>query len=116
MINTNQTHADHLDFVFQALGDATRRAMLETLCRGEQRVTELAAPHRMSLNAVSKHIKILERAQLVTRRIAGRDHFLQINHKQFQVAQRWLAKQQAFWSKAMQSISEQLEQEDAKRG
>ncbi len=101
-----------LDLVFHALGDHTRRRMLERLCRGEQRVTELAAPHQISLNAVSKHIKILERAQLVSRRIVGREHYLRVNHRQLQIAQNWLASQQAFWSSAMNSIRQRLEQED----
>ncbi|HAQ36250.1 MAG TPA: transcriptional regulator, partial [Alphaproteobacteria bacterium] len=57
-----------LDTTFNALSDPTRRAILDRLMRGEARVTELAEPFDMSLNAVSKHIRVLEDARLVTRR------------------------------------------------
>lgn len=103
-----------LDLVFHALSDSTRRAMLESLCRGEQRITELAAPHDISLNAASKHIKILERAKLVKRKIVGRDHYMRINSPPFQIAQQWIARQQAFWTVAMNSIDKQLSNEDNK--
>ena len=61
---------DMLDATFAALADPTRRAMLDRLRRGEATVTELAKPHAMSLPAVSRHLKVLERAGLVTK---GRD-------------------------------------------
>lgn len=111
-MRTNDAHIEKLDRVFQALSDHTRRAMIEKLCRGEQRVTELAAPHKMSLNAVSKHIKVLERAQLVTRRKEGREHFLRVNPKQLEIAQNWIARQQAFWSSAFNAIHQHLKQEE----
>ena len=68
-----------LDHTLAALADPTRRAILQRLARGEARVTELADPFNMSLNAVSKHIRMLERADLVRRRRVGRDHFLSFN-------------------------------------
>ena len=68
-----------LDLTLGALADPTRRAILARLSEGEARVTELAAPFAMSLNAVSKHIRVLERAHLVRRRRAGREHFLAFN-------------------------------------
>lgn len=68
-----------LDETFRAMADPTRRAILERLSRGEARVTEVARPFPISLNSVSKHIQILERAELVQRRQVGRDHFLRIN-------------------------------------
>jgi DNA-binding transcriptional ArsR family regulator len=61
-----------LDVVFRALGDHSRRAMLERLATGEQTVGELAAPYRMSLAAASKHIQTLERAGLAASRSSGR--------------------------------------------
>ena len=70
-----------LDQTLLALADPTRRCLLHRLSEGEARVTELARPFAMSLNAVSKHIRMLERARLVTRRKAGRDHYLSINPK-----------------------------------
>ena len=59
--------ADHLDAVFAALADPTRRAILARLAQGEATVTELAAPFAVSLPAISKHLKVLERAGLITR-------------------------------------------------
>ena len=64
-----------------ALADPTRRAILKRLSHGEARVTEVAHPFAMSLNAVSKHIRLLERARLVRRRHTGREHFLSLNAK-----------------------------------
>ena len=65
-----------LDTTLAALADPTRRAILQRLSLGEARVTELARPFAMSLNSVSKHIRMLERARLVRRRRAGREHLL----------------------------------------
>lgn len=65
MLTTNSS--DHLDVVFAALADPTRRAILARLAHGEANVTELAAPFAMSLPAISKHLKVLERAGLITR-------------------------------------------------
>lgn len=79
-----------LDDLFVALSDATRRNILERLVAGEARVTDLAKPYDMSLNSVSKHIRILERARLVTRRKSGRDHFLSLNPEAFNAAADWM--------------------------
>lgn len=65
----------NLNSTLMALADPTRRAILERLRTGETRVTEIARPFAMSLNAVSKHIRVLEQARLVRRRRAGREHF-----------------------------------------
>src|SRR5437867_11525484 len=68
-----------LDTVFAALADPTRRAILARLAHGDARVTELAAPMPMSLNAVSKHLRVLEEAGLVRRTVAGREHRLALD-------------------------------------
>ena len=68
-----------LDRTLLALSDPTRRAILKRLARGSARVTDLARPMTMSLNAVSKHIRMLERAHLVRRRRSGREHLLSFN-------------------------------------
>jgi DNA-binding transcriptional ArsR family regulator len=65
-----------LDQILVALADPTRRAILQRLAQGEARVTELARPFAMSLNSVSKHIRVLQRARLVRRRRAGREHLM----------------------------------------
>ena len=70
-----------LNHTLMAIADPTRRAILHKLAGGEERVTDLARPFAMSLNSVSKHIRILERARLVRRRRSGREHLLSINPK-----------------------------------
>jgi DNA-binding transcriptional ArsR family regulator len=87
-----------LDDTLMALADPTRRAILARLARGEARVTELAEPFAISLNSVSKHIRMLERARLVRRRVAGRDHFLSFNPEPLDAAQAWIAEQRALWA------------------
>jgi DNA-binding transcriptional ArsR family regulator len=86
-----------LDHTLMALADPTRRAILQRLSAGEARVTELARPFAMSLNSVSKHISVLERAALVSRRRAGREHYLSFNPAPLDEAARWIAAQRAFW-------------------
>lgn len=101
-----------LDLIFHALGDSTRRRILVLLGRGVSRVSELAVPFDISLNAISKHIKVLERARLVGRRKLGREHYIHLNAKRCQMAQRWLEKQQCFWSAALGAMEKELKQED----
>jgi len=73
------SRAARLDAVFAALADPTRRAIIERLSRSAARVTDVAEPFPMSLNAVSKHIRVLEASGVVERRRKGRDHILTIN-------------------------------------
>src|SRR3989454_7754263 len=68
-----------LDLAFAALSDPTRRAIVQRLAQGAARVTDLAQPFAMSLNAVSKHVKVLERAGLVRRTRAGREHHIALD-------------------------------------
>ena len=86
-----------LDLTLGALADPTRRAILQRLSAGEARVTEIAQPLPMSLNAVSKHIRTLEAARLVRRRRAGRDHWLSLDPEPLDAAARWMAEQSAAW-------------------
>ena len=90
--------AQQLDDVFVALADGTRRAILARLSSGEARVTEVAAPFDISLNSVSKHIRILERAGLVARRRAGRYHYLHREPIALIKASDWLQSRQQFWT------------------
>jgi DNA-binding transcriptional ArsR family regulator len=102
----------NLDQTLVALGDPTRRAILERLARGEARVTELAQPFAMSLNAVSKHIRMLERARLVRRRRLGREHFLSVNPKSLDQAATWIDAQRAFWASRLDALEAVLRAED----
>jgi DNA-binding transcriptional ArsR family regulator len=87
-----------------ALADPTRRAILERLSRGEARVTELAAPFRISLNSVSKHIRLLERARLVRRRVHGREHILSFNARPLDRAALWIDQQRAQWMRSLRAL------------
>lgn len=97
-----------LDDTLLALSDRTRRAILQRLSAGEARVTDLAAPFDMSLNAVSKHILLLERAALVKRRKAGREHFLSLNPAPLDEAARWIEAQRAAWTSRLDVLERAL--------
>ncbi len=103
---------DLLDAAMLALADPTRRQILRRLARGEARVTELAQPFAMSLNAVSKHIKLLERSGLVERTRVGREHYLRFRPAALRRVQLWIEKQQAFWKAGLAALDELLNQED----
>ena len=95
-VSLNQTYA--------AIADPTRRAILVRLMQSEARVTELAEPFDISLNAVSKHLRVLERAQLVRRRIKGRDHYLSVNIEPLQEAAKWIETYQKFWEERVDAL------------
>src|SRR5215217_5456147 len=95
-----------------ALADPTRRAILHRLAKGEARVTELAQPFDISLNAVSKHIRLLERADLIQRKRSGREHILSFNPEPLDQATDWIETQRAAWSTRLQSLDELLQVED----
>ena len=86
-----------LDDAFFALSDPTRRSILERLGVHEARVTELAEPHDMSLPAISKHLRVLEQAGLLQRRVDGRQHFLRVNPGPLQAVKQWVERQRVFW-------------------
>jgi DNA-binding transcriptional ArsR family regulator len=100
-----------LDVVFQALSDGTRRRMLRSLSVQPRSVGELAAPFRISLAAASKHIKVLERAGLVQRRIQGRTHYCQLRAEALAEAERWLQYYRKFWSERLDALETVLHAE-----
>ncbi len=100
-----------LDNTMMALADPTRRAILQKLSGGEARVTELAAPFPISLNSVSKHIRVLERAHLVRRRRAGRDHYLSLNPKPLDAAAKWIETQRSLWNARLDALERALEED-----
>lgn len=101
-----------LDQTLVALADPTRRAILSRLARGPARVTELAAPFDISLNSVSKHIRILERARLVHRRRQGREHILTLDPAPLDAAADWLERQRSFWTARLDDLEAALRAED----
>jgi DNA-binding transcriptional ArsR family regulator len=102
-----------LDPVFHALGDATRRQMLRQLSAGARTVSELAAPHDMSLAAASKHIKVLEGAGLLSRDVQGRTHMCRLNAGPLANAHDWLTFYEKFWSSRLGALETLLKAEDA---
>jgi len=97
-----------LDDTLIALADETRRSILARLASGHARVTELAEPFDISLNSVSKHIRILERAGLVSRRVEGRDHYLSLERKPFDQLTEWMLKTREFWSSRLDALEQEL--------
>jgi DNA-binding transcriptional ArsR family regulator len=101
-----------LDRTLVALADPTRRAILERLSGGEARVTDVAEPFAISLNSVSKHIRMLERAQLVHRRIAGKEHLLSFNREPLDEAALWIEQHRAAWTSSLRALDRLLQAED----
>ena len=98
-----------------ALADPTRRAILNTLRRGRMRVTEVAEPFDLSLNAVSKHIAVLERAGLIEREVRGREHFLTLNPAPLDAAGAWIEETARFWSERLNNLERVLEKSRRRR-
>jgi DNA-binding transcriptional ArsR family regulator len=99
----------HLDATFAALSDATRRGILARLAEGETSVSELAAPYRMSLPAVSKHLRVLEGARLIVRRKNGRVHRCRLSAQPMRSASEWIAQYRRFWENQFGALSSYLE-------
>jgi DNA-binding transcriptional ArsR family regulator len=105
----------NLDGVFRALADPTRGAMLRSLAGGERRIGDLAAPHSMSFAAASKHVRVLERAGLVRRRIEGRAHICRLEPAPLLDAEAWLRFYKTFWSAGPGRLNTMLSAEDEAR-
>ncbi|MDA0368282.1 MAG: metalloregulator ArsR/SmtB family transcription factor [Proteobacteria bacterium] len=98
-----------LDKTLVALADPTRRAILARLVDGEARMTEVAAPFGISLNAVSKHVRLLERAGLVHRQIQGREHRLSFVGAPLHEAGDWIDYYRRFWDARLAGLEQFLE-------
>ena len=95
----------NIDRVFSALADPTRRAIIERLAEGEATVTQLSLPFSVSLPAISKHIKVLERCGLLQRRVEGRLHHCHLVRAPLRQAQEWLDRYHAFWDQQLDSLA-----------
>jgi DNA-binding transcriptional ArsR family regulator len=100
-----------LDRVFHALADTTRRAMLRRLAGGAAPVGELAKPFSMSLAAASKHLRVLEAAGLVARRVAGRQHVLSLMPGPLAAAEDWLRFYERHWTERFDALDAALKRE-----
>lgn len=95
---------ERLDMTFHALADPTRRGMLATLAQGEKSIGELAQPYAMTLAGASKHVQVLERAGLVTRRRDGRTHRCALNPAPLAEANQWLQQWATFWNTRLDGL------------
>jgi len=95
-----------LDELFAAVSDGTRRAILARLAQCDARVTELAGEFPISLNSTSKHIRILERAGLVTRTVRGREHTLSLNAAPMAEAVEWMEFYRRFWDNRLAALED----------
>jgi len=106
-------YSEQLDRTFFALSDPTRRAIISNLAtRGTCTVLELARPFDMSLPAISKHLKLLENANLITREQQGRVHYLKLRSDPMREADEWLSAYQRFWQSQLDSLEEYLATEN----
>jgi DNA-binding transcriptional ArsR family regulator len=103
-----------LDTTLAALADPTRRAILARLTDGDARVTEVAAPFEMSLNAVSKHLKVLEGAGLVRREVRGREHWLSFDGAPLTAASDWIDHYRRFWEGRLDALAQFLRDNKAR--
>jgi DNA-binding transcriptional ArsR family regulator len=105
-----------LNRTFAALADPTRRRILAHLARGDRCVTDLARPHAMSLPAVSKHLRVLERAGLLRRRRYGRVHEMQLDSKPLKQAAQWIEEYRKFWEESLDRLAAHLEKTNKAAG
>jgi len=105
-------YSTHLDAVFHALADPTRRAMLGHLAGRELTIGELATPFHMSFAGASKHVRVLEQAGLVKRTIQGRSHLCRLEAARLAEANAWLRRYEGFWSTKLDTLESLLRAED----
>jgi DNA-binding transcriptional ArsR family regulator len=117
MVNfpSSRAAAPALDLVFAALSDPTRRRILTRLGGGAVSVSELAAPFRMSLPAVSKHISALEKAGLIAREVDGRVHRCHLNAAGFSSAAAWIDQHRRFWTQQLDSLERYVTRPENRR-
>lgn len=112
-------YSSSLDRTFAALADPTRRRILAHLARKDQRVTQLARHHAMSLPAVSKHLRVLEKAGLLRRRRYGRVHEMRLDAGPLKRAAQWVEEYRKFWEGSLDRLADYLEKTNpanAKKG
>jgi DNA-binding transcriptional ArsR family regulator len=97
-----------LDRTYAALAHPVRRTMLDLLRERDLRVTEIAKPFDISLAAASKHVRVLETAGLVSRRIAGRDHLLSFEPRPLAAAGDWISASRSFWEARFKALEADL--------
>jgi DNA-binding transcriptional ArsR family regulator len=95
---------DDLTLVLGAISHPSRRAILHRLADGPARVTKIAAPFSLSLNAVSKHLKVLEGAGLIDREVQGRDHLIHFRGEPLRAVSKWVHEYERFWTERLDNL------------
>lgn len=103
-----EQRSEHLDSIFHALADPTRRDMLRRLSVQERTVSELAAPFEMSLAAASKHVKVLEHAGLIRRTVRGRNHVCSLAPEPLADVHEWIRFYERFWNERLDALEREL--------
>ena len=109
----NQSPAE-LDTVFFALSDSTRRGILAQLAKGSSTVGQLSRPYSMSAPAISKHMRVLEKAGLIQRQKNGREHHCSLATKNLQTAEHWINFHRHFWESRIDALEEMLRHQNSK--
>lgn len=104
MITSMVDHETALDSIFRAVADPTRRAILKQLGPTPARVTDIAQKFPVSLNAISKHLMVLERAGLIQRDVHGRDHICRLDGQPLRQAVAWMEGIRAFWETRLDAL------------
>jgi len=107
-------YSAQLNSTFGALADPTRRAILASLMLGQASISELAKPHRMSLPAVMKHIRVLEEAGLVCQEKTGRTRHCRLEAQPLKNAEEWISQYREFWEGALENLERFLSQQEGK--
>jgi DNA-binding transcriptional ArsR family regulator len=107
---------DNLSPVLDAISHPSRRAILTRLSRGPARVTEIAEPFDMSLNAVSKHLKVLEAAGLIYRDRQGRDHVMELRPAPLRSVSQWLHPYERYWSQQLDRLEDHFTAKKKRKG
>lgn len=109
------TNDERLSILLKAMSDSTRRTLLTQLCQqGPTRVTDLAQYYEMSLNAISKHIKVLEKAGLVSRKTLGRTHWIQADLQRVGIVDEWFKELRSIWELRLNKLDEIMQNGDEK--
>ena len=103
-----------LDDIFAALADSTRRGMLERLSRGPASISTLAQGYKMSQPAISKHMRVLEKANLIRREKRGREFHISVNTQTVEQARDWIAYYTRFWKQQFDAVEQYLDAHDLK--
>lgn len=100
----------HLDLAFGALAHPIRRGILARLATGEATVSELAKPHQVSAPAITKHLRILEKAGLLSRRKQGREHRIRLEAERLRAAQDWIEHHRKLWNERLDALEAYLKE------